>query len=88
MNILGHEQEAISQRFAGKDVEQFRDISTSAGYRRCPIIDGVSAFLESAVVTEFVVGTHTVVIGRVVGGDVRHTRPAAYHDGGLQADPL
>lgn len=81
VNILGDEQESISQRFAGKHVDQFKDIPANPGYRSCPILDGVSAFIECAVMTEFVVGTHTIFVGRVVGGDVRHARPAVYHDG-------
>jgi flavin reductase len=84
VNVLGHQQQALSQRFSGKHVDQFRDVSASSGYRNCPIIDGVSAYFECAVVSEFVAGTHTIFVGRVVGGDVQHTCPAIYHDGAFK----
>jgi flavin reductase (DIM6/NTAB) family NADH-FMN oxidoreductase RutF len=83
INILESEQEAVSRHFAGPAPHQFE------GFRRTPgglvALEGVIATLECEVASRFDVGDHTVVVGRVTGGEVREGRPLLYFRGGYHA---
>jgi len=81
VNILGHDQHAIAERFAGKLEDQFDGVEYRVGETSGPILDGAAAHLECRVVSRTEVETHTLFIGRVVAGDVRDTSPLIYHDG-------
>jgi hypothetical protein len=41
----------------------------------------VAAYIECAIASEVDVGTHTIFIGRVIGGNVSQVLPLVYHEG-------
>jgi flavin reductase (DIM6/NTAB) family NADH-FMN oxidoreductase RutF len=87
VNVLEAHQEALSRRFAALNTERFDGI----GWRRGPdnelLLDGVLAHLHCVRHDAIEAGDHTVVFGRVTGGDAaEHGRPLLYYRGGY-ADP-
>ena len=80
INILESGQEAMSRHFAGSEAHRFE------GYRRTAsgqvVLDGVIATIECEPHALFETGDHTIVVGRVVGGEVRDGRPLLYFRGG------
>ncbi len=87
VNILDADQEALSRRFAAVDPDRFAGVgwqrSSEGGLR----LDGVLAHLVCAHHDRFEIGDHTLLIGRVIGGDAAdHGRPLLYYRGGY-ADP-
>jgi 3-hydroxy-9,10-secoandrosta-1,3,5(10)-triene-9,17-dione monooxygenase reductase component len=67
--ILGEDQRALSECFAGAAVEPDRDAFCGAGWQPgragMPLLDGAIANLECTVVQEIPVGDHLLFIGRV-----------------------
>ena len=68
VHILSREQEDLSERFA-QTLEwsaKLGDVQWESGHSGAPIITGTSAVLDCAVLQSTVIGTHTVVFGRVL----------------------
>jgi flavin reductase (DIM6/NTAB) family NADH-FMN oxidoreductase RutF len=80
VNILADDQRALAERFAGRLADQFEGVEYRVGDTSGPILQGAAAHLECQVVSQSDVGTHTVFVGRVVGGDVADVFPLIYHD--------
>ncbi len=85
VNVLGAGQEALSRRFAKTPgPERFEGV----GYRRTDTgrihLAGAIATLDCETFERFPVGDHTVVIGRVVGGEAHDGRPLLYFRGGYR----
>jgi len=81
VNILAEDQQEIAKRFAGKLEDQFVGVGYHVGGTSGPILHGAAAHLECKVASQSDVGTHTVFVGEVVGGDVAEAFPLVYHDG-------
>jgi flavin reductase (DIM6/NTAB) family NADH-FMN oxidoreductase RutF/nitroreductase len=81
VNVLADHQHAISARFASKLEDPFDGIAYTLGSNGSPIIKAVAAHIECMTVSEIDVGTHTIFIGNVVGGDVSPVHPLVYHEG-------
>jgi flavin reductase (DIM6/NTAB) family NADH-FMN oxidoreductase RutF/nitroreductase len=81
INILADHQHGISGRFSAKHDDQFEGIGHREGSSGNPVIDDVAAYIECSVVSEIDVGTHTVFIGHVIGGNVSPALPLLYHEG-------
>jgi flavin reductase (DIM6/NTAB) family NADH-FMN oxidoreductase RutF/nitroreductase len=81
VNVLAENQHEISGRFSSKHEDPFVDIAFRAGSNGNPIIKDVAAYIECAIVSEIDVGTHTIFIGHVIGGDVSQALPLVYHEG-------
>ena len=69
VNILGHDQQALSDCFAHAPVspgrEEFCGASWHPGSGGLPLLDGAIASLECTVVQTFSAGDHDLFIGRV-----------------------
>lgn len=69
VNILGHDQQALSDCFAHAPVkpgrEEFCGASWHPGPTGLPLLEGVIATLECTVVQTFSAGDHDLFIGRV-----------------------
>lgn len=82
VNILEGRQETLARRFADKHEDRFEGI----GYRRSPeglvLLDGVLAHIACEHYATYPGGDHTIVIGRVVGGNAAEGRPLLYYRGG------
>jgi flavin reductase (DIM6/NTAB) family NADH-FMN oxidoreductase RutF/nitroreductase len=81
VNILAENQHAIGGRFASKHDNPFDGIDYRIGANGSPIIRDVAAHIECATVSEIDVGTHTIFVGNVIGGDVSRAHPLVYHEG-------
>jgi flavin reductase (DIM6/NTAB) family NADH-FMN oxidoreductase RutF len=82
-NLLSEEQIGISDLFAGR----FRDKEKFAGTKfhltedsALPVIDDALGYLECSVWKVHDGGDHDVILGRVVGGEVRSGAPIVYYD--------
>ena len=70
VNVLGREQDSLSQHFAFGDGDRFADIEWVPGpVTGCPVLPGVAASIECEVKASLPGGDHDIVIGNVVGVD-------------------
>jgi flavin reductase len=81
VNILARNQSVLSDRFAGKIVDQFAGIDYTPGIEGSPVLSGTAAHLECRVVAANDVGTHTIFIGQVIDGNAVSTQPLIYYNG-------
>src|SRR4051812_13730200 len=84
VNILGEDQHALSDCFAGANVRPDRDAFCGASWRPgelgLPILDGSIASLECAVVELVDVGAPRLFVGRVEAHvEGAHSPPLLYH---------
>lgn len=85
VNILGEDQQALSDCFAGAPVTPGRDLFCGAAWHPgptgLPLIDGAIATLECTVVQTFSAGDHDLFIGRVdtLVGDGQDAMPLLYY---------
>jgi flavin reductase (DIM6/NTAB) family NADH-FMN oxidoreductase RutF len=85
VNVLESEQEALSRRFADPMEDRFDGV----GYHRSPeglvLLDDVLAHIECERHALLPGGDHTIVLGRVIGGNTGDGRPLLYYRGGYAA---
>lgn len=85
VNILGEDQQALSDCFAGAPVTPGRDEFCAAawhpGQTGLPLLDGAIATLECTVVETFSAGDHDLFIGRVdtLGSRSGEAMPLLYY---------
>jgi flavin reductase (DIM6/NTAB) family NADH-FMN oxidoreductase RutF len=82
VNVLNGNQEALARRFSDKHEDRFEGI----GYHLTPeglvLLDGTLAHIECQREAQYPAGDHTIVVGRVVGGDTADGRPLLFYRGG------
>jgi flavin reductase (DIM6/NTAB) family NADH-FMN oxidoreductase RutF len=85
INVLSSAQETLARRFADKHEDRFDGI----GYQMTPdgliLLGGVLAHIECQRFAEYPGGDHTIVVGKVVGGNTTKGRPLLYYRGGYAA---
>ncbi len=82
VNILAHEQEALSRRFAGKYDDRFDGIGYTHAASGVAVLDDVLAWIDGRIVSRVRAGDHDIVVLEVEGADVRDGRPLLYYRGG------
>ena len=87
VNILASGQEALSRRFASEEPDKFHGIGYRSGEAGLPLLDGALAVLVCERHASFEAGDHTIVVGRVVGGETAEGRPLLYYRGGYNDLP-
>ena len=78
VNVLAWDQEELSRRFADPHDDRFEGVRyriSPAGFIR---LDGALAHIECRREALHEAGDHTIVLGRVLGGDARDDRPLLY----------
>jgi flavin reductase (DIM6/NTAB) family NADH-FMN oxidoreductase RutF len=65
VNILGADQEDISNRFAKSGSEKWNGFEFDPGHNSCPLLPGSIASFECRTVELFVGGDHVIVTGEV-----------------------
>ncbi len=70
VNLLRHDQEALSQRFAQKEPRKFEGILHRSGVTGSPILTDVMAHMECRIQARYPGGDHTIVLGEVVSTGV------------------
>ena len=85
VNILESRQEDLSRRFADPMEDRFEGV----GYHRSPeglvLLDGALAHIECERYGLYPGGDHTIVVGRVIGGNTGDGHPLLYYRGGYAA---
>jgi len=78
VNILQEGQESVSRRFAEPRDHRFEGLAFVPDHRGIPVLEGTLAMLACAVEARVPAGDHTIVIGRVIGGQVGNGIPLLY----------
>jgi flavin reductase (DIM6/NTAB) family NADH-FMN oxidoreductase RutF len=84
INVLAEHQEELSRRFSSPSENRFQEVEWSMGVSGVPLLAGVLAQLECAVVHTFEAGDHTVLIGEVRGASYREGQPLVFFDSGYR----
>ena len=82
VNVLGHDQESVSRRFASREPDRFKGIGYREGLTGAPLIEGALAVIECRVVQSCPGGDHTIFIGEVESSGVNDGKPLLYFRGG------
>jgi flavin reductase (DIM6/NTAB) family NADH-FMN oxidoreductase RutF len=85
VNVLESGQEELARRFADPHEDRFAGVGYHLGPDGQVRLDGALAHIECARFTTYAGGDHTIVIGRVTGGDVHAGHPLLYYRGGYAA---
>ena len=64
INVLGHDQEEVSDAFAQSG--QVADIGWTSSATRSPVLDNVLAYVDCSLEAEHDAGDHTIAVGRVL----------------------
>ena len=83
VNILGSEQQNVSNQFAGgsSQEERFANVAWEAGDNGAPLLTEALASLECKLVEQVAAGTHWIVIGEVQRVVCRSGEPLLYYSG-------
>lgn len=85
VNILESGQEEVSRRFAGEVDDRFAGVGYHLGPQGRVRLDGALAHIECERFATYPGGDHTIIVGRVIGGDARDGHPLLYYRGGYAA---
>ncbi len=84
VNILSDDQEALSRRFAERELDRFEGVAMTRGELGLALLDGALANLECRVTARQAGGDHTILIGEVKAAYVREGHPLLYYRGGYR----
>jgi flavin reductase len=84
INILRHDQEAISRRFAKIGPKDFSDLGTKTVKTTAPVLADCLAYVDCQVVDVLPGGDHEIFIGEIVAGECQGGQPLLYHSGGYR----
>jgi flavin reductase (DIM6/NTAB) family NADH-FMN oxidoreductase RutF len=85
VNVLESTQEGLSRRFADRHEDRFDGVGYHLGPEGRIRLDGALAHIECERYATCPAGDHTIIIGRVVGGDTHDGHPLLYYRGGYAA---
>jgi flavin reductase (DIM6/NTAB) family NADH-FMN oxidoreductase RutF len=84
VNILAGEQREVAEHFSGKVRErQFAEIHYDVDVTGAPVLRGSIAHFDCELADEYHVGSHSILVGRVVSCDARAGTPLGYFNGGF-----
>ena len=84
VNILADDQEALSRRFAERELDRFDGVALRRGELDLALLDGALANLECRVTTRLPGGDHTILVGEVKSASLREGQPLLYYRGGYR----
>ena len=82
VNVLAHDQQAISQRFCTPADDKFADLDVDEGAGGCPVLPGCAAVFECRRVAEYDGGDHVILIGEVERYATSGSDPLVFCQGG------
>jgi flavin reductase (DIM6/NTAB) family NADH-FMN oxidoreductase RutF len=85
VNVLESRQEELSRRFADEHDDRFDGVGYHFGLDGQVLLDGALAHIECERYAVYPGGDHTIVVGRVIGGDTGEGHPLLYYRGGYAA---
>jgi flavin reductase (DIM6/NTAB) family NADH-FMN oxidoreductase RutF len=84
VNILAGEQRHLAEHFAGKVRErQFENVEYAIDATGAPVLRGAIAHFDCRLEEELYVGSHSIMIGRVLSCAARAGSPLGYFNGGF-----
>lgn len=84
VNVLAGDQRRLAEHFSGKVRErQFADVAYSVDATGAPVLDGTIAHFDCELSHEYQIGSHSVLIGRVISCSARPGSPLGYFNGGF-----
>lgn len=81
INILRHEQEELSNRFAQRGPKEFADLATKVAESGAPILLDALAYLDCRLVEIAAAGDHDMFIGECLGGEAGDGAPLIFFGG-------
>ena len=84
VNVLAHDQEALSRTFAVSGGEKFRGVAYHMGANGVPILDGTIAYIECKVTRAFDGGDHTIYVGEIEQAEAHEGKPLLFFRGGYR----
>lgn len=78
VNILGHNQRSLSNRFARAGVDKFADQVWTGGVTGSPILDGVVAWFDCEHFEQVDAGDHIILIGKVLAYEYNSQSPLGF----------
>ena len=84
VNILAHDQEDLSRRFAVSGGNKFEGVSYRTGANGAPILNGTIGFIECKVAGTFDGGDHTIYLGEIEQAETREAKPLLFFRGGYR----
>jgi len=81
VNVLGHDQEHVSRRFATTRLDKFDEIPHRISELGLPLVEGALAQLECGLAAAHPAGDHTIYVGHVLSVSAHPGRPLVYHAG-------
>ena len=85
VNVLESGQEELARRFSLTHDDRFDGVGYHLGPDGQVLLDGALAHIECERFAAYPGGDHTIIVGRVAGGDTREGRPLVYFRGGYTA---
>lgn len=83
VNVLSEAQEALARDFAVSGGDKFAGVGWKTAANGAPLLDGVVAWVECAIVASHEAGDHLVVFGLVEEMGVNGGRPLLFYRGGF-----
>ncbi len=87
VNVLAHDQEHLSHRFATELDDRFAGVAWRRETDGLPLLEGTVAGILCERWETCEAGDHTIVLGRVTGGEVADRRPLVHLRGRYYAGP-
>jgi flavin reductase (DIM6/NTAB) family NADH-FMN oxidoreductase RutF len=84
VNILGEHQEDLSRHYSSAAENRFHGIDWQPGASGAPLLGGVLAQMECAVIRTFEAGDHALLIGEVRSASYREGKPLVYFNSSYQ----
>ena len=81
VNVLTHEQEALSTRFAKSGGDKFTGVKTIPGHHGAPLIDGALAHIECRITDTLEGGDHVIHVGAIECFAVHTGDPLLFYQG-------
>lgn len=83
VNVLAADQAHIAKSFAVSGGDKFAGIDWEPGVLGAPILQGTAGVVEAELENRLDVGTHTVLVGRVLDVRLGERQPLVYWEGRL-----
>jgi len=84
VNVLAGDQRPLAEHFSGKVRDrQFAEIAYTVDTSGAPVLSGAIAHFDCELAEEYHIGSHSILIGRVLSCSARPGSPLGYFNGGF-----
>ena len=84
VSILGSDQQHLSNHFASRSDDKFKDVAYRLGRSGVPLLDGAICTLECSVHSQLDGGDHSIFVGLVESAETSDGAPLAYFRSGYR----